>query len=401
MFDDIPVHAWLLILIAIFAYPPAHYLYRHIAASPARRDITQPSEDLSWRTSARLVRSVATLGALAALAIFIFTPAAEQFARSPSFFPILLVSMGAWALYTVPRGLIAGEVQPFVRGLNETYNRQTQPKRFWASLTWNSLLGLLCIGIAYPMYEDTKDQPLKDRCYYYDRAVSPQQRIAACDTLIDRPKIADADLADALAGRATSYYRIGDYRRALMDNSNSIRLNPAQSYVRHNRALVYEALGDRPRAVADYDEAIRLDPADPDAYVNRGLIFLDSRDYEKARADFTKAHELDPQDAWALANRGLTYAWTNDHARAEADFKAASSIDPSNPVVLRGKALLAMNAGDVKIAVAHLTAALNANPDDLWSLALRSEAYRVQGEHQKALADREKLEDASRSAAAN
>lgn len=323
--------------------------------------------------------------------MFIFTPTAEQFAKSPSFWPILMVCIGLWALYTVPRGLMTGEIEPFVRGIHETYSRESQPKRFWASVVWNALVGSLCVGFAYPMYSDLRDQGAEDRCYYDDKAFSLQERIAACNELIGRPDKSKDEFADALAGRASAHFRMGDYRRSLADNSNSIRLEPSQSYVRYNRALVYEALGDRPRAVADYSEAIRLSPDDADAYLNRGLIFLDTREYEKARSDFTKANKLDPKDAWALANRGMTYAWRNDRARAESDFNAARLIDPSNPVILRGEALLAMNAGNPALAVIRLTAALKAHPDDLWSLALRSEAYQLRGEREKAQADRERL----------
>ena len=388
MFDQIPARVWLLVVIAMVAIAPGRYFYQYIAASPLRRDITQPSEDLSWRTSAGLVRSLAILAALAALAVFIFTPTAGQFARSPSFLPILMVGLGGWALYTVPRGLATGQVEPFVRGFNDTFTRDSQPRRYWASLTWNGLLGCLCIGLAYPMYSDMRGQQAEARCYYHDKGISPQDRVAACNALIGRREGSADERADALAGRASAYFRIGDYHRALIDNSNSIRLEPGQSYVRYNRALVYEAIGDRPRAVADYSEAIRLSPDDADAYLNRGLIFLDTSEYEKARADFTRAHELDPKDAWALANRGMTYAWRNDRARAEADFEAARLIDPSNPVVLRGEGLLAMNAGQFRPAVDRLTESLEVDPQNAWALALRAEAYRLLGEHEKASADR-------------
>jgi Flp pilus assembly protein TadD len=116
---------------------------------------------------------------------------------------------------------------------------------------------------------------------------------------------------------------------------------------------------------------------------------LDTREYENTGADFTSAHELNPKDAWALANRGMANAWRNDRARAEADFKAARLIDPSNPVVLRGEGLLAMNAGQFRPAADRLTESLKIDPHNAWALALRSEAYRLLGEPEKASADRE------------
>ena len=80
MFDDVPTRAWLLLLIAIVAWMPMQYIVRHLAATAAQRDITQAPEDLSWRSTATLIKSVAAVMALAAFALFIFTPSAEAFA---------------------------------------------------------------------------------------------------------------------------------------------------------------------------------------------------------------------------------------------------------------------------------------------------------------------------------
>ena len=88
MFDQVPVRVWLLIAIAAIAFTPTRYLYRYIAHSPSGRDITQPPPDLGWRKSGKFVRNLSIVAALLGLAIFIFTPTAEQFAQSPHFWPI-------------------------------------------------------------------------------------------------------------------------------------------------------------------------------------------------------------------------------------------------------------------------------------------------------------------------
>jgi tetratricopeptide (TPR) repeat protein len=392
MFDQVPVRVWLLITIAITAFAPARYVYRHIAASPSRRDITQPSGDLTWRTPTVLLRCLAALAVLGFLAMFIFTPTAEDFAKSPSFWPILIACMGLWAVYSVPRALITGQIEPFVRGFNDTYRRESQPKRFWASVVWNALLGAACVGLAYPAYKNFRDEVPEDRCYLPDKDISAQDRIAACNELIGRTGRSADRRADALAGRASGYFRIGDFRRSLADNSKAIELDPNASYLWFNRALIYDVVGDLPHAVADYDEAIRLDPDHADAHLNRGLIFADSGRFDAAIADLSKAHESDPKNVWALAGRGLAYAWKNNRLRAKADFNAARRIDPSNALTLRGEGLLAMNAGDMELAVQLLTESLKAEPNDRKTLALRADAYRFLDEFDKAKADHDRLE---------
>jgi tetratricopeptide (TPR) repeat protein len=353
MFDQIPVRAWLLFGIAAAAYLPGRYAFRYIAASPSRRDVTQPSEDLSWRTPAQFTLNFGALCALAALAIFIFTPAAEQFARSPSFLPFLMVCLGAWSLFTVSRGLVTGQVQPFVKGFNDTYARDGQPKRFWASLAWNALFGCMCLWLAYQTNDDATKQPLRDRCFSDNNAYPPRVGIAACNDLISAGDRPGNNVSDLVRARGFAYYRLGDFSRA-----NS-----------------------------DYSEAIRLNPRDSQSYLNRGLIFLDIGNFGEAAANFTQAHELDPKSPWPLANRGMAFAQEKNQTLAERDFQAVRVIDPSNPVMLRGEALLRLTAGDIRGAVDSLTASMIREPDNPWALRKRAELYWELGEQEKSAED--------------
>lgn len=387
MLEDVPARAWLFLALAVFAYPPAAYLYRHFIHSPSRRDITRPAEDLSWRTPAQFARSIALLSALLAFAVFIFTPAAEQLASSPNFLPFLVAGIGAWALYTVVAGFRSGLIEPFVRGVNQTFERQGQPKRYWASMTWNALVGCFCLWLPFSM----QNQMREDRCYDYGSRHSPQDVLSACNELISETDNSNAALGDYRAGRGRAFHNIGNYRDAIADYNEAIRLSPSESYLYYNRALAFARIGNVRSAIADYNIAIRLRPDDADAHLNRGLLFLDTARFDEAAADFTKAHQLDPDDPWPLANRGVAYAWQNDIARAEKDFETIRSVTATQSVVLRGKAILAMNAGDFPAAVERLSEALRRDPKDAWSLQVRSEAYRHLGEHQKRQADIDSL----------
>jgi tetratricopeptide (TPR) repeat protein len=397
MFKQVPIEGWLLLAIAAAAYTPAHYVYKYIARRPSsRRDITQPAEDLIWRRSAQLAHNLAILGALAALAVFIFTPAAHRFANSPSFWPILMLVCGTWALVTVARGFSIGRVQPFVRGVYHAYERQSQPRRFWASMGWNACFGCFCLWLAFQMNEQALVLALEGRCYDAKNALSPQEELSACNQLIGRPGGSDVDKARLVAWRGSAYSRLGDYRHAMIDYSRAVRLDPDESSWHFNLGLTRERLGDRASAVADYSAAVRVAADNADAYLNRGLIFLDNGKFDQAVADFTRASELKPNDPVPVANRGIAYAWMRDQDRAERDFVAVRALDPSNPVVLRGEALLSMNRGDINAAVDHLSAALNQDPGDSWSLAMRAKAYRQLGEYEKMRADASALQRLSK-----
>ena len=285
----------------------------------------------------------------------------------------------------VVRGYTKGRIEPFARGFYNTYERETQPKRFWLSMGWNALMGAFLLWAGFERVWDGPAQALSNRCHDFDGP--PKEQLSACNQLVTTGGMTGAELSDLMNARGSAYYRLGDYAHATSDYTAAIRLDPSDSTSRYNRALVDEQLGDRPRAISDYGEAIRLQPDDSDAYFNRGLILLDTGEFDQAIADFTRVHALRPNNAWALADRGISYAWKRDSVQAEQDFAAVRKIDPSNVVLLRGEALLSLNAGNLPAAIASLTAALKRDPNDKWSLRMRAEAYREDGDLEKARAD--------------
>ncbi len=152
MLDWVPIQGWLLILMGLFGYQQVVYVYQHLTHAPSRRDITKPSEDLSWRSDSQLAKSVAILLLLAALAVFIFTPAATEFASSPSFWPLIMSGLASVFLYWLAAGVVKGEIEPIVRGDWGPYSREDQPKKYWASLAWNVMMTVLFVWMAFNMW---------------------------------------------------------------------------------------------------------------------------------------------------------------------------------------------------------------------------------------------------------
>ena len=397
MLESVPIRVWLLLGIAVVAAAPFRYVIEHIVHDPRRRDITQPPEDLGWRSSAQYVRSLALLAALAALAVFIFTPAAESFARSRSFWPALVSLFGAFAFGTAVLGFLNGRVRPLVRGVSTAFERATQPKRFWASLSWNALIGTACL--VGGLHQATRWE--SDRCFDLQTgADTAKATISACSEFLAKTDDTDRR-ALALAQRGIGYDWLKDDRRALADYSQSLSLDPQDANTLYNRARIHERLGDPRLALADYDAFLRLRPDNGRALFNRGLILFNTGQLDKAIVDFTRAHELDPADPWPLANRGLAHVWNGDRALAVADFEKARAIDPANTVLLHGEALVALRDGKPQSAIAHLTEALRHDPNDQWALRARADAYWKLGERDKAAADDDRLNqllDAARQA---
>ena len=74
----------------------------------------------------------------------------------------------------------------------------------------------------------------------------------------------------------TKYY-LGDYKGAITDYTQAIRLNPDYADAYYNRGNAKSKLGQHFAAIADYDIAIRLNPDDAGAYYNRGNAKIQAR----------------------------------------------------------------------------------------------------------------------------
>ncbi|WP_121119536.1 tetratricopeptide repeat protein [Croceibacterium ferulae] len=386
MFDDVPPQFWLLIAIAIVAVVPIRYIGRHMAHDPRRRDITLPAEDLEWRTPAQLTRSVALVAVLALVAIFIFTPQAEQFARSPAFLPLFLAVFGGYALHTVWRGIVDGRIEPMSRGRSWEFSRAEQPKRFWASVVWNALIGCFCLSL--PMFMMLERD--RDTCFRADSEADARTALPACDAWVAAADDAE-ERAEAQAARGQVHYWLGNDALALADYSAAIRADPQDSYALYNRALVHERTGDIASAMKDYNQSLMIRPDDADGYGNRGRILLDMGELDAAIIDFTRALRLDEANIDALGNRGIAHAWKNDRIAALVDRDRVAALDPGNFALSRIDTILALAAGDLPTAAAQLTARLQAAPDDEWALWQRGHVYWKMGQHDLARDDDDRL----------
>jgi tetratricopeptide (TPR) repeat protein len=419
MLDGVPAQIWLLIGIAAAMVPGAAYLYRYIVHSPRYRDITLAPEDLSWRTRPLLLRNALLLAVLGALAVFIFTPDAERLASSADFPTVLMAGIGVLAGWATFRGFRTGTAVPLVKGLSSRFDRDAQPRLYWASMAWNAAMSCLLLSFAFVLAgtqaerscdgslqdKDGQDSDWQNRDRQdWDRQIRDwQETVAACDALIAgdagilqrwgvplamaRSAPDEADLADYYGDRGRAHYMLGNYQAAVADHGRAIDRDPADSYALYNRGLAYGRMGEHRKAIEDFSASLELRPGNADGYLERGLARMTVGDMPAAIKDFTRLHALDPDNVWALANRGIGRAWIEDTAGAKADFAWVEARDPQNPVLLRGRALLAEKAGDPDGAIAFLTKALEVDPEDEWSLRRRADLYWDQGQEDLARAD--------------
>lgn len=295
---------------------------------PTNPDITQPAQDSTAAVKKQFWRYLPLAAILLGLAFVAYTPSGKQLAKQPSFWPILMIGFGGWSLFTVARGFSKGQIEPLARGFYNAYERETQPKRFWASMGWNSIVGCLCLWLAFTMSRDATAQPLRERCYNADRTYQPRDVLSACNEIIDK-KMSGANLtmADAFLDRGIAHADLNDSKRAIADYAEALRLQPQYFEAYYDRGLAYDQIGDNQHAIADYSAAIRIKP-DADAYFNRGELYGRIGDMRAAIADFNEVVRLMPKRADAYYYRAMAYRQIGDTNRATTDFDMAFRLNP-------------------------------------------------------------------------
>lgn len=125
-----------------------------------------------------------------------------------------------------------------------------------------------------------------------------QTRITSCTRLLTRFRLGRKNRAEAYGNRALAYIMLKQYRKAIADLNQAIRLNPGDTLDYQNRGVAYYLLKQYRKAIADYNQAIRVDPRNAFAYYGRGLVYqYGLRSRQRAIADYLAAYRLKPGNA--------------------------------------------------------------------------------------------------------
>jgi DNA-binding helix-hairpin-helix protein with protein kinase domain len=146
---------------------------------------------------------------------------------------------------------------------------------------------------------------------------------------LTRSRFRNDNIAESYFNRGNARFDLKDYRAAIEDYTQAIRLNPGDSSgVYDNRGNAYFNLKDYRAAIEDYTQTIRLNPDDADTYFNRGNAYSNLEEYQRAIEDYTQAIRLNPDDANAYNNRGNTYSNLEEYQKAIEDYTQAIRLNP-------------------------------------------------------------------------
>ncbi len=136
------------------------------------------------------------------------------------------------------------------------------------------------------------------------------------------------------AGLAETYYKRGDYKKALTLLSEAESLDPNYAYTYVIRGNIYTSQGDVKRARAEFEIATKKSSQffwqKAMAYNNAGRIYSMEGQYDRAEKMYDEAGAINPYHIEALSNRGVISEKKGDYSNAIAYYENALSIDPQD-----------------------------------------------------------------------
>jgi len=295
-----------------------------VAPSPQLQPAQSQVEDSSPQLIRQLPRYLLFGGFLLFIA-FLFTPVGKQWAKNPTFFTVLIVACGGWSLFTVARGFKTGTVRPFLRGSFSTYERESQPYAFWASMGWNTIFTCLCLWVGLQMNQQTGAQHLQERCSRRSSADPLEQAVAPCNEWVTRePRNSRAYLE-----RGIVFLNHWKMDAAIDDFTRAHQLDPASPWPLADRGISYAWKNDQDRARSDFAVVRKTDPLNPVLFRGEAVLQMETGDLDSAIDTLTAQLAHDPSDGWSLQTRADAYQQRGDFDKARVDRNRLTELETS------------------------------------------------------------------------
>jgi tetratricopeptide (TPR) repeat protein len=234
---------------------------------------------------------------------------------------------------------------------------------------------------------------------YADRAAAYLAAGDARGALADTDRALDKDALNvrALSLRAQANAKLGRHSAAVTDLSGAIALAPTDAALYVARSEAYATIGDQPRALADRNEALRLDPTVVAALDRKPAVVAAPEPVAVVTAPppareptvITPPPPIKPRSAKQGATKAppatvpaITPAPAASSAAPALDTSSDTSPDDHYQVA---KGLL--GAGKYREAIAEMTEAIAAQPNNSVFYNTRGYAYYLTKDVKKALQD--------------
>ncbi len=199
--------------------------------------------------------------------------------------------------------------------------------------------------------------------------------------------VSTAANADNLYLQAGDKYNKKDFKGAINDLNEAIRINPKYTEAYNRRGNARSMLGDRQGAIADYSQAIQINPNYDSSYTNRGRVRVDLGDKQGAIADYNQAIKINPNSYIAYNNRGIVRVELREVQEAIADYNQAVRISPRDAIIYNNRGFARFFLGDLQGSIADYNQAIEINPNFADSYYNRGTSLSDLGDYRRAIGD--------------
>ncbi|MGI8966816.1 MAG: tetratricopeptide repeat protein [Limisphaerales bacterium] len=155
----------------------------------------------------------------------------------------------------------------------------------------------------------------------------------------------------------------------------------------YDRGVAHIAKQEWKKAVGDFSEAIRLNPTNALAYEYRGGAYFANGSWDKAISDFTRVIQLVSTNDRAYFNRGSTYRSAGQFDKAMADINESLRLNRTNDAAYKIRASIYSFKGEFAKAIENWSEGLRLKPNDANALTCRGSDYFQSGHFDKAVRD--------------
>lgn len=169
--------------------------------------------------------------------------------------------------------------------------------------------------------------------------------------------------------RAYAYFAKRDYKHAIADFDEIIRLDPSDAEALRKRGCLRAKLGSYTDALDDYAKAMRLEPGNPEDYAGRCHVYVSTHKYEEALHDCSAAIRLDSRFELPFIQRGWLYEKCGKYDLAIADYYEAICLSPASPTPYLRRAEARCSVGDFAGAITDFKQVIKLEPANSYALA--------------------------------
>lgn len=209
----------------------------------------------------------------------------------------------------------------------------------------------------------------------YDRAIS--DNTMASDL--------DPDLASAYFNRANAYAIKKLYKEAIADYDQAIKKRPNHANSHYGRGFAYYCLGNHNEAMRSFDTSASIDSNNVGVFVGRGQIYHDKGEYDRAIEEYDRSIRLTPAWAQLYNSRGNVYRANGEYSRAISDFDHAIRLTPSYAKAYFNRGLTYYEIKDFDHAISDFDSTIKLDPSLVHAYHNLGTAFAQKGEFQKAV----------------